>query len=118
MLLLSLLPSIGRVAGSGPAGIAARPLVAVCTVLGMKLVDPANFGSTDLAQKPDPNAPMHPGEDCDYCPLLATALLAFVAIAFALLRFGQPDAPEWRSLRFASFRYPSGLGSRGPPILL
>lgn len=118
MVLLLAVPTVGRIVKAEGATGMSSPLVAVCTVMGMKLVDPATFGAISLAEHPDPQMPMHPGEDCDYCPVLAAAICVFVAIALALLSFGKSDPPRQHQSAFAVFRYPSGLGSRGPPILL
>ena len=113
VLLLALLPSIGRLATSheeGPRTI----LMEMCTAGSEKLigmVDPF-----DLLDTPQP-APMDHGDmpDCAYCPLLATTLIAVLWLTWALLPMRGSDTAPTRSAR-APARHPCGLGSRGPPL--
>jgi len=117
MLLLAMLPTIGRFVQSNPA--MQQTLTAICTVEGMKFID---LGArSDLAspaeQAPEPMP--HPGTDCDYCPVLASTLaaVAIVLLLPAPVRRAVPS-PARRSLPGLGFLHPCGLGSRGPPLAL
>jgi len=113
VLLLALLPSIGRLASShetGPRTI----LMEMCTTGSETLI--AMVDPFDLADTPRPE-PIDHGDmpDCAYCPLLATALIAVLWLAWPLM---QP-ATQHRALRVAVRArgwHPCGLGSRGPPL--
>ncbi|MCB1561247.1 MAG: DUF2946 family protein [Xanthomonadales bacterium] len=115
-LLLALLPTLGRL----HRGLDSDPLgpgwVALCTSQGLVLrwVDP-----TGSAGDGEPSSPMqHAGDECPYCPLLATTRLPATA------------APVWLKLQPATFLAPqaveagfgkplvSGWSPRGPPILV
>ncbi|PBJ84078.1 hypothetical protein CMZ84_06405 [Lysobacteraceae bacterium NML93-0399] len=113
VLLLALLPSIGRLASAydvdGPRTI----VMEMCTMAGgahVSMVDPF-----ELRDAPPP-APAAHGDmaDCAYCPLLATALMAMLWLVYTLL-VPAPRATARRCAR-ASVRHPCGLGSRGPPL--
>ncbi len=117
MMLLSLLPTIGRLAQSqapvhaAHAGIAE---VALCTVQGLKQVALSLASATSLSQPDAP--PPRPAHDCDYCPLLAGLVaLAVVALLFWPQALPAP-ATHFRDARRIATRHPSGLGSRGPPL--
>lgn len=126
-LLLALLPTFGRLAQASTAphtaSIAQQALTALCTMEGMKQVALPVLAAvaTHAHLQQDAPAPMphHPqgdaGQDCDYCPLLAS-LVALAAIALGLWPWtAHPGgAPALASARIAH-RHPSGLGSRGPP---
>ena len=68
----------------------------------------------DAAPRPAPSAHLDM-QDCGYCPLLATALLAVVWFAIARLLPVAHRAPVARVFRLEE-RHPCGLGSRGPPL--
>lgn len=113
VLLLALLPSIGRLASShdtGPRTI----LMEMCTTGSETLI--AMVDPFDLADTPRPAAIDHGDvSDCAYCPLLATAVIAVLWLAWSLM---QPSA-QYRALRVAArvrAWHPCGLGSRGPPL--
>ncbi len=126
-LLLALVPTLGRLTQASATPHAASPaqeaLAALCTMEGMKQVAlPVLAAASAHAHMPhDAPAPMphHPqgdaGQDCDYCPLLAS-LVALAAIALGL--WPRPDSSISITARPAirvAHRHPSGLGSRGPP---
>jgi hypothetical protein len=79
------------------------------------------------SMEPPPAAPVthHPsggehsghGEgDCDYCPLLHS-LLAMPGVALSAIDEAALPAPQFRMFAAAlPWHYPSGLGSRGPPL--
>ena len=114
VLLLALLPSIGRLASAydvdGPRTI----VMEMCTMAGgahVSMVDPF-----ELRDAPPP-APAAHGDmtDCAYCPLLATALIALLWLAWALV----PMSVSRTSRAVGASpqaRHPCGLGSRGPPL--
>lgn len=110
ILLLALLPTLGRLAQAGQ-GAAAGAWTQLCTMSGMKLVKLPPFS---IGQPAAP-APDRGGSDCDYCPLLSMLTLAVAALVLALLGFA-PVTPAPRRIRPPQIRlHPSGLGSRGPP---
>ena len=126
-LLLALLPTLGRLAQASTAphtaSIAQQALTALCTMEGMKQValPVLAAASTHAHLQHDAPAPMphHPqgdaGQECDYCPLLAS-LVALAAIALGL--WPRPASALSMAPRAAirvAHRHPSGLGSRGPP---
>lgn len=114
VLLLALLPSIGRIAhaqDTAPRMIAME----MCTMGSdtlISIVDPHNL--LDDAPRPAPSAHVDM-QDCGYCPLLATALLAVLWWAIARLLHIPHRARVAQAFRLVE-RHPCGLGSRGPPL--
>lgn len=129
MLALMLLPGIGRlsqhaaVAGydATASGSALGPLFgAICTTQGLAY-DPdvaameANgfsLQSDDDGRRP---APPHAGDDCDYCTISSASNIT----AFTALTAPAPTrdiAMPPRRDHAATWHYPLGLGSRGPPL--
>lgn len=126
-LLLALVPTLGRLAQAASAAraipVTQPAIVALCTIQGMKQValPVLAAAATHAHLRHDAPAPMphHPqgdaGQDCDYCPLLAS-LTALAAIALGL--WPRPASALSMAPRAAirvARRHPSGLGSRGPP---
>lgn len=114
VLLLALLPSIGRLATPAHDGAARMILMEMCTTGSEKMlsmVDPF-----ELLEPPQP-APMDHGAmpDCAYCPLLATTLITVLWLAMSLVPGVQLARPTPRATA-VSTRHPCGLGSRGPPL--
>jgi len=113
-LLMAAMPTVGRVLAAADAG--ARPiLMELCTHAGIQLVDVSAFVG-DPAPPAGGASAMDP--DCAYC-VLATPLLAVLAVLLVLLRYpprspaarrSLPSPQGWRNLR--------GLGSQGPPVAL
>ena len=113
-MLLSLLPTIGRIAQAQAPVHAGIAEVALCTVQGLKQVALPLATSASL-QQPDAPAP-RPAHDCDYCPLLA-GLVALAVVTLLLWPQALPaPATHFRDARRIATRHPSGLGSRGPPL--
>jgi hypothetical protein len=109
ILLMAFAPSISRWLISDNVNAA---WTEICTVSGMKLVQVSDFNQ---AASPEP-VPM--GQDCAYC-LLATSITAFLLfIAIILPRVSERFASHLQHAIHHVFLYPSGLGSRGPPIIL
>lgn len=107
ILLLALLPTLGRIAqarASG-AGAEAPSWGALCTTQGLRSLTP-----------PASPAPPPASGDCAYCPLLSTTITASVA-ALCVQPLALPgalctsSAPVERTPPHAC-----GLGSRGPPV--
>ncbi|VXB59015.1 conserved hypothetical protein [Luteimonas sp. 9C] len=114
VLLLALLPSAGRLAHAQDAS-PRMILMEMCTMGSdalIRIVDPRSL-LDDAAPRPVPSEHLDM-QDCGYCPLLATALLAVVWCAIARLLHVAHRAPVARIVRLAE-RHPCGLGSRGPP---
>lgn len=119
MLLLALLPTAGRllqpVAQDMPGGLGA-----ICTTAGLKYVDLALFGAADTqhGDAHDRSAHGHDGFDCEYCPLLASLVVAVLWLALLGLHAAARSMPAmWRACVPRWF-LPYGLGSRGPPLVL
>ena len=128
MLLLALLPTLGRLAAGtqSASGAAGAGWAAMCTAAGLRevpLASPAGqatFGQSLLAGAdhgfPHDIIHQHDGPDCAYCPLLASlTVLALVLSLLLPLRLQAPGFPAWWTPRRKTF-HPCGLGSRGPPI--
>jgi hypothetical protein len=134
MLLLTLLPSIGRLLlkpleqlrGVGAYTLSiesdAEPtLGAMCTSRGLvyrasvAALEASGFGlKSEEGGRPFP-AP-HQHADCDYCTLSAsvvTPAALFVSVPALLAA----DMPSVRLSRTSTWTYPLGLGSRGPPFV-
>lgn len=120
MVLLLAVPTAGRIASAGAdaAQGVGTGFGAVCTAMGLRPSSPALADAGTPAPHPAPAMP-HPGFDCEYCPLLAAAVMLALAPAFAPWGFGRPPAPpSAAAARRLAFLHPCGLGSRGPPVPL
>jgi hypothetical protein len=111
MLLLVFAPSVSRWIASNNADSGSN-WVEMCTATGLKIVNLADFGKSELPK------PTQMGQDCAYCPLAASVapLLLLIALIFPLIAENAITIARQTVLRV--FLYPSGLGSRGPPVLL
>jgi hypothetical protein len=126
MLLLSILPTLGRLAGEGTA-----PAVHAGTVLAdalgsgpASMVHMSHLAHATHAAHGRPSAPAappshdgHGSHDCPYCPLLA-------GLAFSPVPPGMPSSPgaartvAWfRTADLPIVLRTSSLGSRGPPAM-
>lgn len=123
MLLLAVLPTLGRFAAHHTAASDARlvaALGAMCAPSGLGRESPLRARqlqlSADLLAAFDTQpAQPHHGEDCDYCVLLGGLNLPAPAVADHAI-----SAPVVAGLLPASAilprtHHPTGLGSRGPP---
>ncbi len=118
VLLLALVPTLGRLAQARDAGFVAAPSwAALCTARGMEsvLLLPGAHGNATHGGGEAPE-PSHGGGDCDYCPLLA----ATIPVAIAPLSVPPAIAPPpalctSRPVVAHAGPHPCGLGSRGPP---
>jgi len=115
-LLLALLPTMGRL----HRGLDSDPLApgweALCTTQGLVLrwVDPT--GTTDAPSQGAPT--QHAGDDCPYCPLLATLKpLSPTASNWAALAPAPIHAPR-RSAALSGKPRVTGWSPRGPPLLI
>jgi len=121
ILLLALVPTLGRLAQAREAAAHATPWwAAMCTARGLQpvLLAPGVREAGAIAvttPAPPPPSPHDAGSDCDYCPLLATALpvaLPPPSVPPAAL----PPALCTPVAQVAHAQpHPCGLGSRGPP---
>lgn len=131
-LLLALLPAAGRLHRAFDADVSAPAMQAFCSAQGLVLrpsmVDAAIFDQAAVDQAAVDQVavdPAHPpgkpspapeaGDDCAYCPLLATTGLP--AVASPMLPPLPPMAMVFppRFVRRAVDRHPIGHGPRGPP---
>lgn len=116
-LLLALLPAAGRLHRAFDAEASAPAMQAFCSAQGLVLrspvVDPA---AVDPAHPPGERSPAPAtGDDCAYCPLLATTGLP--ALVSPVLPPLPPMAVVFppRDSRRTGDRHPIGQGPRGPP---
>ncbi|WP_324319416.1 DUF2946 domain-containing protein [Arenimonas sp.] len=110
MALLALAPTISRLRAPdqhGGNGVWAE----MCTLAGLKWV---KLPGGDGAGIPKPSAAM--GDDCAYCPLLNALATLFVLAVLLLPRLRADIAQVFFVAPRRSSPYPSGLGSRGPPL--
>ena len=111
-MLMVVLPSMGRLAGNGPATHAAHAMHAAAQ--GAHVAHAKGPHGAPAA----PVAPQPAGStqyDCGYCPLLASLVpSAAVAPSFGTLLHDALAARAVDAPRMA-WRHPWGLGSRGPP---
>jgi len=125
VLLLALVPTLGRLArtaGDGAAGVAPA-WAAMCTARGLEavLLPPAAHPATQVEGHGIGEAPALPhgngnGGDCDYCPLLASAIPVPAAPpAIAPSALPAPALCTSRPSLAHAEPHPCGLGSRGPP---
>lgn len=126
-LLLSLLPTLGRLQQAFAAADAGGNLLAICTTRGLEfqvagfVVDAAwaadRTSAEALASDPSGKRGGHApqGDDCAYCPLLAALDLpvspvsGLRAVPLRQTVLSLQAAPRISVQRFA------GLGARGPP---
>ncbi len=132
MLLLTLLPSVGRLVsrplnqlqGASAYALAARGAVepawgAMCTSRGL-VYDPVvaaqeASGFELVPEGSDPPSPtpyQHP--DCDYCTLSASAAVP-AAMFVSSSALPASRTPCILRSQIPAWIYPLGLGSRGPP---
>ena len=122
MLLLATLPTFGRLLGaSGDAAHESTQSAwtAMCTAAGLEHAalpvtrDPA----AAVDQGGTPAAPHH-GDDCAYCPLLASVVFALATLALVLPQHLPSCLCTWHRVAARAIPHPCGLGSRGPPVAL
>ena len=113
VLLLALVPTLGRLAQAREAGFtAARSWAALCTARGMEpvLLPGGAHGNGEAPASP------HGAGDCDYCPLLPTTLPVVVApLSVPPALAPSPALCTSHALPTREEPHPCGLGSRGPP---
>lgn len=116
-LLLALLPTAGRLHRALNADASAPAMQAFCSVQGLVLRPPiVDQAAIDPGQPSGGRSPAPAnGDDCAYCPLLATTGLP--AVASPVLPPLPPMAAVFppRLVRRAVDRHPIGQGPRGPP---
>jgi hypothetical protein len=128
MLLLSALPTLGRLAGHHEVDLlaAARPVAALASTSHMSDTSHAMHASRmeqvphhgDAPQHGAPSTEGHVGHECPYCPLLAGLVSIEVPPKVpAALPACRPVVPDVVGSRTVSPQT-SCLGSRGPPVLL
>lgn len=114
MLLLACVPTLGRLL-AGPASQDGGGWAQLCTVAGLQQVQLP--GLADPFAPPPPSQPDWAMPDhCPYCPLLQGLVPLVAPTVVAAVRPAPPlqpmhatpaDPPDW---------WPTGLGSRGPPL--
>jgi hypothetical protein len=114
-LLLTLLPTLGRLQRALNPDPLAAGWAALCTMGGLATLPSDAFGATGNGDRGNRG---QAGDDCPYCPLLATiSLLGGLLLAWLLpCLFALGLRPPVRVLVRATW-HPCGLGSRGPPLI-
>ena len=119
-LLLSLLPAAGRLQQAFAQEVQSDTALAMCTARGLEYV-PASRADVLPADPRSPQgdpAPAGHGDDCAYCPLLASLdLPAPPAMADAASASSSDDLRS-PSDRGVSAAHRIGLGPRGPPSMV
>lgn len=121
-VLLSTLPTLGRLQQALHATDVAAPTVALCTMRGLErvsLADAIGFplhGTGHADDNGDGDQPGHVQDDCAYCPLLSGLLLPTLAMS-GLAWIPPTTGRAWQRPDVAPLATAiPGLGSRGPPI--
>ncbi len=119
MLLLLLMPTVGRLLAGASGARDGGVWTQMCTMAGLKLVKVSAADAnpvSPITPKPGGDGPM---QDCAYCPVLASlvALALCVAFAFAVSTRSRQAPPRRTPLPWTRW-HPCGLGSRGPPLAL
>jgi hypothetical protein len=115
-LLLALLPAAGRLHRAFDAEASAPAMQAFCSAQGLVLRGPMSSLADETGRLPGKGAPAgETGDDCAYCPLLATTGLP--ALASPVLPPLPPMATVFapQDSRRTGDRHPIGQGARGPP---
>ena len=110
ILLLAAVPTIGRWMEAGREAPAIAGM-AMCTSTGMAWSAPARLFEGD----PLP-AGTQPGEDCAYCPLLASAVPLVLATLLLSPPPASPPAVDIPAAPTSDAGHAHGLGARGPPL--
>lgn len=115
-LLLALVPSLGRLHQAFAQDPLAAQLGQLCSAEGLVArADLSRWVSVPAGNAGEP-APRHPGDDCDYCPLLVAPALPVATLAMPLqLRF-PPTAFPAPILPALPQRHLMGWAPRGPPV--
>ena len=116
-LLLTLLPTLGRLQRALNPDPLASGWTALCTMGGLATL-PSDLIAA-AANGGDRGNRGQAGDDCPYCPLLASvSLLGGLLLAWLLPRLPiTPAHPPRVATRIVAW-HPCGLGSRGPPRAL
>lgn len=125
VLLLAVMPTLSRWLDSrhvAPAEVA----MAMCTGAGMTMLSghrghapaPDAASMSHPEPSPMPMGGMHDGDVCAYCPLLTSLLPVLLVLALVLPPLRRIRLPSWATPAQAAQPCLSGLGARGPPILL
>ncbi len=115
IVLLALVPTMGRLGGGSAVASAAAPSAVGALFAAPDTLHVAHASGTDPATSPHPPSGEHQGHDCAYCPLLtATVALDAPGNRFAPLHANVPVAPPAAHHLRTGALVP-GLGSRGPP---
>lgn len=112
-LLLALVPGLGRL----HQGLAQDPLA---SQLGQFCSADGLVGRADLARwlasGAGQPAPRHPGDDCDYCPLLVSPALPVASLPVPPAQALPAAAFPQRAQPLLPQRHLIGWAPRGPPV--
>jgi hypothetical protein len=119
-LLLSLLPTVGRLQQAFAQEAQSDAALAMCTVRGLEYL-PVSRVDPLSADRPTPQrdpAPAGHGDDCAYCPLLASLDLPAPPPMAHPASMSSTDDLRSLSDRGVSAAHRMGLGPRGPPSMV
>lgn len=114
ILLLAVMPTLSRWLESRAPALPSTVL-AMCTMDGL-VVKPISW-LDDAGPTPAPAGAM-PDAYCAYCPLLASLAPLLLALAILSPPLRRALLPAWTLPAVAIPPRLSGLGARGPPLLL
>ncbi len=118
-LLLSLLPTAGRLRDALVPGGQAEAALAMCTTQGLAYRTADDLGAGWPGDWPAPqggSTPAGQGDDCAYCPLLAALDLPASPVATGAPPASPATVPAPSRHGRESRRHRTGLGPRGPPL--
>lgn len=116
MLVMSLLPALGRL-GAPPAATSTLALYgALCTATGLTIDADLALHEAMLFEAGIPaDDHSHDTPDCAYCTLVAHALPPLMATPSTSIAIAATTPPGHAPPHLSAWLHPSGLGSRGPP---
>lgn len=119
-LLLSLLPATGRLQQAFAREAQSDVALAMCTVRGLEYVSASRVDalSVDLPTPQGDPEPAGHGDDCAYCPLLASLDLPAPPAMANPTSVSSSDDLRSPSDRGVSAAHRMGLGPRGPPSMV
>lgn len=119
-LLLSLLPTVGRLQQAFAQEAQDAVVLAMCTVRGLEYLPVSRLDALS-ADRPAPQrdpAPAGHGDDCAYCPLLASLDLPAPPPMAHPASVSSSDDLRSPSDRGVTAAHRMGRGPRGPPTMV
>ena len=114
MLLLALVPAVGRLVEAGPAPAMAQAAAAAHADHASHARHAGHAVHPDGAAAAGHPMP-HGADDCAYCPLLAGLQFALAIPCLAAVAPQRAPAPQWTVPQRATGAPVPALGGQGPP---